>query len=85
VQFPSTVVHRVHDTIRQFVAIVHLGQLREHAFERGLAHQLAKPLNRIVCHNLAVPQDQNRRADLLHNLQHVRTVEDDLPSPRQLA
>ena len=53
-----------------------MGKLRENAFERWLLHQVAQALDGVVRHHLALAQDQHRRADLLHHLQHVRAVED---------
>ena len=61
------------------------GQLREDAFQRGLAHQFAKALDGIVGHHLAIAKDQHRGADLLDDFQNVGAVQDDFPLPRQRA
>ena len=71
---PSAVIHDVEDAIRHIVAIVYLGQLREDAFQRGLAHEFAKAFNGVVRHHLAAAQNQDRGADLLDNLQYVGTI-----------
>src|ERR1035438_7644875 len=71
------VIHDVEDAIRHIVAIVYLRQLREDAFQRGLAHEFAKAFNGVVRHHLAVAQDQHRGADLFDNLQNMGTIQDD--------
>ena len=75
----SGVIHDVEDAIRHIVAIVYLGQLREDAFQRGLAHEFAKAFNRVVRHHLARAQDQDRGADLFNDLKDVGTIKDDFP------
>ena len=81
----ALVAHGVHDAIRHVGAIVHLGQLCEDAFERGLAHQFAKAFDRVVGHHLAAAQDQDGGTDLLDHLEHVGTVQDDFAAAGQRA
>jgi hypothetical protein len=71
---PSAEIHDVEDAIRHVVAIVHLGQLREDAFQRWLAHEFAEAFNRVVRRHVAVAQDQNLGADLFDNLENMGTI-----------
>ncbi len=77
--------HGGEDAFGDILAIIHLGQLREDAFERGLAHQVAQVLDGIVGHHLALAEDQDGGADLLHDLEDVRAVEDDLAAVGECA
>ena len=80
-RFPVT--HGVHDAARQFLAIVDLRQLRENAFERGLTHEFAKFIDRVVGRHFAAAQDQDRGAYLLDHLKDVRAIQDDFAAVRQ--
>src|SRR5271157_2761545 len=52
-------LHDLEDLACHRVAVFHLRQLREDAFERWLAHQFAQPIDGIVRHHFALAQDDD--------------------------
>jgi hypothetical protein len=57
---------------------VFFGEACEHAFERGLVGLFAQALDGVACYHAALTQNKHASADLLHRVEHVRAVEDDL-------
>src|SRR6185295_6041088 len=75
----ASAVHGGENAGHHAARIFLLGELRKDAFEGWLLHEIAQALDGVIGHDFPVAQDQDRRADLLHNFEHVRAVENHFP------